>query len=67
MKRVMTIKYFPKCNRLLRSACMAQELLTTFSDYLKGITLRLCGLKRFFHISMNNVKVFTGKNLIAFR
>jgi len=39
-KPVVTIEYCPKCGWLLRSAYMASELLTTFSDELKGVMLR---------------------------
>jgi selenoprotein W-related protein len=39
MKPTITIEYCPKCNWLLRSAWMAQELLTTFAQDLHGITL----------------------------
>jgi selenoprotein W-related protein len=40
MKPTVTIEYCPKCNWLLRAAYMAQELLTTFSDELYGVTLQ---------------------------
>jgi selenoprotein W-related protein len=40
MKPVITIEYCPKCGWLLRAAYMAQELLTTFSDDVKGVTLQ---------------------------
>jgi selenoprotein W-related protein len=40
MKPTITIEYCPKCGWLLRSAWMAQELLTTFADELGGVTLR---------------------------
>jgi selenoprotein W-related protein len=39
MKPTITIEYCPKCGWLLRSAWMAQELLTTFADDLHGVTL----------------------------
>lgn len=39
MKPTITIEYCPKCNWLLRSAWMAQELLSTFSDDLHSVTL----------------------------
>ncbi|QES90726.1 SelT/SelW/SelH family protein [Rhizosphaericola mali] len=38
-KKIITIEYCPKCGWLLRAAYMAQELLTTFSEELKGVTL----------------------------
>lgn len=39
-KPIVVIEYCPKCGWLLRAAYMAQELLTTFSEELKGITLQ---------------------------
>lgn len=39
-KPILVIEYCPKCGWLLRAAYMAQELLTTFSEELKGITLQ---------------------------
>jgi selenoprotein W-related protein len=39
MKPTITIEYCPKCGWLLRAAWMAQELLTTFSEDLHGVTL----------------------------
>lgn len=39
-KAFITITYCPKCGWLLRSAYMAQELLTTFVDHLEGVTLK---------------------------
>jgi selenoprotein W-related protein len=40
MKPVITIEYCPKCGWLLRAAYMAQELLTTFAEDVKGVTLQ---------------------------
>ena len=40
MKPIITIEYCPRCGWLLRSAYMAQELLTTFTDNLGGVLLR---------------------------
>lgn len=39
MKPTVTIEYCPKCGWLLRAGWMAQELLTTFSEELYGVTL----------------------------
>lgn len=39
MKPTVEIEYCPKCGWMLRSAYMAQELLTTFVDDLYGVTL----------------------------
>lgn len=36
---VLSITYCTQCNWLLRSAWMAQELLSTFSDEIGGVTL----------------------------
>lgn len=40
MKPVITIEYCPKCGWLLRSAYMATELLTTFTEELGGVLLQ---------------------------
>ena len=39
MKPIIKIEYCPKCGWLLRAAWMAQELLTTFTGDLFGLTL----------------------------
>jgi selenoprotein W-related protein len=39
MKPTVTIEYCPKCGWLLRAAWMAQELLTTFTADLHGVSL----------------------------
>ena len=39
MKPTVTIEYCPKCGWMMRAAYMAQELLTTFTDDVYGITL----------------------------
>jgi len=39
MKPTITIEYCPKCGWLLRSAWMAQELLTTFVEDIHAVTL----------------------------
>lgn len=39
MKPTITIEYCPKCGWMLRAAYMAQELLTTFSEDIKSVTL----------------------------
>lgn len=39
MKPTIAIEYCPKCGWLLRSAWLAQELLTTFQDDLHSVTL----------------------------
>jgi selenoprotein W-related protein len=39
-KPIVTIEYCPKCGWMLRSTYFAQELLTTFSEELGGVTLK---------------------------
>jgi selenoprotein W-related protein len=40
MKPAINIEYCPKCYWLLREACMAQELLTTFEGDIQSVTLQ---------------------------
>ncbi|MEE6188171.1 MULTISPECIES: SelT/SelW/SelH family protein [Chitinophagaceae] len=40
MKPTITIEYCPKCNWMLRAAYMAQEFLSTFSDYVEAVSLK---------------------------
>ena len=58
MKPTITIVYCPKCNWLLRSAYMAQELLTTFSAELKAVALEPSEVNGDFYISVNDKKIF---------
>ena len=58
MKPVIVIVYCPKCNWLLRSAYMAQELLTTFADDLNGVTLQPGEISGDFYISIDGKKIF---------
>jgi len=39
MKPVVEIEYCPKCGWMLRAAYMAQEILTTFTEDIYGVTL----------------------------
>lgn len=39
MQPTVTIVYCPKCNWMLRSAWMAQEVLHSFTDDLHGVSL----------------------------
>ncbi|WDF80559.1 SelT/SelW/SelH family protein [Mucilaginibacter sp. KACC 22773] len=39
MKPTVTIEYCPKCGWMMRAAYMAQELLTTFTNDIFGVTL----------------------------
>lgn len=61
MKPVITIEYCPKCGWLLRSAYMAQELLTTFTEELGGVTLRPSEIGGTFTIRLNEEMIFDRK------
>ena len=61
MKPTITIEYCPKCNWLLRAAYMAQEILTTFVDDVKGVTLQPAEIGGMFTIYINGVQVFDRK------
>jgi selenoprotein W-related protein len=61
MKPTVTIEYCPKCNWLLRATYMAQELLTTFSDELYGVTLQPSGTEGRYTISINDKPIFDRK------
>ena len=60
-KHTVTIEYCPKCGWLLRAAYMAQELLTTFLEELKSVTLVPSEVGGRFTISVNNDMVFDRK------
>jgi selenoprotein W-related protein len=66
MKPIITIEYCPKCHWLLRAAYMAQELLTTFENDLKGVTLQPSETSGDFHISIDGKKVFDRKEFGGF-
>jgi selenoprotein W-related protein len=61
MKPIITIEYCPKCNWLLRAAYMAQEILTTFSDDVYGVTLHPSETAGKYAISINQDVVFDRK------
>lgn len=60
-KPSVTIEYCPKCGWLLRSAYFAQELLTTFSEELEGVTLKPSETSGTFYVSVNNKLIFDRK------
>jgi len=66
MKPAIIIEYCPKCNWLLRSAYMAQELLTTFADDLKAVTLQPSEVSGNFQITINEKKIFDRKEYGGF-
>ena len=61
MKPTVTIEYCPKCGWLLRAAYMAQELLTTFTDELKGVLLQPAAINGRYIIYIDGNKIFDRK------
>lgn len=66
MKPAITIEYCPKCGWLLRAAYIAQELLTTFADDIKNISLQPSEINGDFHITIDNTKIFDRKEYGGF-
>lgn len=66
MKPTITIEYCPKCGWLIRSAWMAQEMLTTFGDELKAVTLQPSEVNGRYTISINDKKIFDRKEYGGF-
>ena len=61
IKQTVTIEYCPKCGWLLRSAYMAQELLTTFSTDLGGVFLKPSETSGTFSIRLDSEIIFDRK------
>ena len=61
MKPTVTIEYCPKCGWMLRAAYMAQELLTTFTDDLKGVFLQPAEVNGRYTIYVDGQKIFDRK------
>lgn len=61
MKLKITIEYCPKCNWLMRSAWMAQELLTTFVEELGEVSLRPSEVSGRFQVFLENEVIFDRK------
>ncbi|MBB5394200.1 SelT/SelW/SelH family protein [Mucilaginibacter sp. AK015] len=61
MKPTITIEYCPKCNWLMRAAYMAQELLTTFSGEVYGVTLQPSETPGKYSIRANDTLIFDRK------
>ena len=66
MKFTVTMEYCPKCGWLLRAAYMAQELLTTFNEELKAVTLQPSEINGNFQIRINESQVFDRKEYGGF-
>lgn len=65
-KPLVQIEYCPKCGWLLRSAYMAQELLTTFVDDLMGVTLIPSETGGNFTVKINGNLLFDRKQMERF-
>jgi selenoprotein W-related protein len=61
MKPTVTIEYCPKCGWLLRAAYMAQELLITFSDDIKNVSLQPSETAGAYFIMVNDEIIFNRK------
>jgi len=62
IKPLISIEYCPRCGWMLRSAYMAQELLGTFTEQLKGVTLIPSETSGTFIISINDQLIFDRKD-----
>ncbi|MCH5690203.1 SelT/SelW/SelH family protein [Niabella sp. W65] len=61
MKPTITIEYCPKCGWMLRAAYMAQEFLTTFTDFVEAVTLKPGNISGVFTIYVDRQLVFDRK------
>lgn len=57
-KPVITISYCPKCGWMLRSAYMAQELLTTFQNDIHGVLLHPSETGGHYSVHINDALIF---------
>ncbi len=60
-KPQITIHYCPRCNWLLRSAWLAQELLTTFENDLEEVALKPSEQSGFFEIRLDHQVIWERK------
>ncbi|MCF3109722.1 SelT/SelW/SelH family protein [Niabella sp. CC-SYL272] len=58
MKPEIVIEYCPKCKWLLRAAYIAQELLTTFEQELRSVSLQPSAVSGRFQIDLNGECIF---------
>ncbi|HMP91274.1 MAG TPA: SelT/SelW/SelH family protein [Phnomibacter sp.] len=63
MKPTITIEYCPRCGWLLRAAYMAQELLTTFLEEVKSVTLVPSQTGGKYTIWVDEIEVFDRKTV----
>ena len=62
MKPVITIEYCPKCGWMLRAAYMAQELLSSFGEDVKGVFLQPSETNGRYTIFINDKILFDRKD-----
>jgi len=65
-KALVTITYCPKCGWMLRSAYMAQEILTTFVNKIKGVTLIPSETSGVFTVEVGGKLIFDRKQMQRF-
>ncbi|WP_181304503.1 SelT/SelW/SelH family protein [Rufibacter sp. XAAS-G3-1] len=66
MKPIICVEYCPKCGWMLRAAYMAQELLTTFPDDVKGVLLEPSQTSGSYIIRVNEQVIFDRKQMGRF-
>lgn len=65
-KPLVDITYCPKCGWMLRSAYLAQEILTTFVEDIKGVTLIPSETSGVFTVHVGEKLIFDRKQLQRF-
>lgn len=66
MKKTIQIEYCPKCGWMLRAAYMAQELLTTFEEEVKGVMLLPSETTGRYTIRVEDEEIFDRKKQARF-
>jgi len=66
IKPSVVIEYCPKCGWLLRAAYMAQEILSTFTDDIKSVTLQPSEVGGSYKIFIDEKKIFDRKEYNGF-
>ena len=66
MKPVITIEYCPKCGWMLPASYFAQELLTTFTDDIKGVMLYPSEISGRFSVRVDDHEIFDRKRMERF-
>jgi selenoprotein W-related protein len=66
IKPSVVIEYCPKCGWLLRAAYMAQEILSTFTDDIRSVTLQPSEVGGSYKIFIDEKKIFDRKERNGF-